>query len=84
MDEKEKKHSTDSKDAERSYVIINGKRVEGINAETDEVVSAGKVYPIYTHCSMPAVFTALVDTRLLIVLTTESRLKAIWMVASKG
>lgn len=48
MDEKEKKHSTDSKDAERSYVIINGKRVEGINAETDEVVSAGKVYPIYT------------------------------------
>mgnify|MGYP001118682710 FL=1 len=48
MDEKEKKHSTDSKDAERSFVIINGKRVYGINAETDEVVSAGKVYPIYT------------------------------------
>lgn len=48
MDEKDKKHSTDSKDAERSFVIINGKRVEGINAETDEVVSAGKVYPIYT------------------------------------
>lgn len=48
MDEKDKKYSTDSKDAERSYVIINGKRVEGINAETDEVVSAGKVYPIYT------------------------------------
>ena len=49
MDEKEKKHSTDSKDAERSFVIINGKRVYGINAETDEVVSAGKVYPIYTY-----------------------------------
>lgn len=49
MDEKEKKHSTDSKDAERSFVIINGKRVYGINAETDEVVSAGKVYPIYQH-----------------------------------
>lgn len=48
MDEKEKKHSTDSKDAERSFVIINGKRVYGINAETDKVVSAGKVYPIYT------------------------------------
>ena len=48
MVEKEKKHSTDSKDAERSFVIINGKRVYGINAETDEVVSAGKVYPIYT------------------------------------
>lgn len=48
MDEKEKKHSTDSKDAERSFVIINGKRIYGINAETDKVVSAGKVYPIYT------------------------------------
>ena len=44
----EKKHSTDPKAAERSFVIINGKRVYGINAETDEVVSAGKVYPIYT------------------------------------
>lgn len=48
MDEKEKKHSTDSKAAERSFVIINGKRVYGINAETDEVSSAGKAYPIYT------------------------------------
>lgn len=48
MDEKEKKHSTDSKDTERSFVIINGKRVDGIDAETDEIVSAGKVYPIYT------------------------------------
>ena len=53
MDEKEKKHSKDSKDAERSFVIINGKRIEGINAETDEIVSGGKVYNIYNYNAKP-------------------------------
>lgn len=49
----EKKYAGASKDTPRSFVIIHGKRIEGINAETDEIVSGGKVYNIYNYNTEP-------------------------------